>query len=204
MYVDRNNVPQAMLKLHHQRMKHSASVLGFAWHDEAFVQAIQSACASLDNDYAHRLRLSLTLDGVFQTQIISLEPLPEVLDFAIYPERTHSQNPILAHKTTMRQLYNRALAQAKFQGLFDCIFLNEQGEVTEGARSCIFVQLNAQWYTPPLSCGVLPSVQRAYALNDASFSAQERVLTLDDLRQAQAIRLGNALYGLCPARWVAP
>ena len=204
MYVDRNNVPQAMLKLHHQRMKHSASVLGFAWHDEAFVQAIQSACASLDNDYAHRLRLSLTLDGVFQTQIISLEPLPEVLDFAIYPERTHSQNPMLRHKTTMRHTYNRALAQAKSQRLFDYIFLNEKGEVTEGARSCIFVQLNAQWYTPPLSCGVLPSVQRAYALNDASFNAQERVLTLDDLRQAQTIRLGNALYGLRPARWVEP
>lgn len=203
MRIDRNNVPQAMLKLHHQRMKHSASVLGFAWDDETFVRAIRSACARIRSDDA-RLRVSLTCDGKFQTQIAPLESLSEVLDFAIHLERTHSQNPMLRHKTTMRHTYNRALAQAKSQRLFDYIFLNEKGEVTEGARSCIFVQLNAQWYTPPLSCGVLPSVQRAYALNDASFNAQERVLTLDDLRQAQAIRLGNALYGLRPARWVAP
>lgn len=203
MRVDGKNVVQAMLKLHHQRMKHSASVLGFAWSDAVFAQAIQSACARLDTDDAHRLRLSLTCDGVFQTQISPLESLPEVLDFAIYPERTHSQNPMLAYKTTMRHTYNRALAQAKTQGFFDYIFINEKNEVTEGARSCIFVQIDGRWCTPPLSCGVLPSVQRAYTLNDTSLNVRERVLTLDDLRCAQAIRLGNALYGLHPARWVA-
>ena len=200
--VEKKSVAQTMLTLHHQRMKHSASALGFVWSDVRFAQAIEFACACLDSDDAYRLRLSLRLDGVFQTQIIPLEPLPEVLDFTIYPERTHSQNPMLAHKTSMRQLYHRALTQAKSQGLFDCVFLNEKGKVTEGARSCIFVQLDGQWYTPPLSCGVLPSVQRAYTLNDESFHAQERVLTLNDLRCAQAVRLGNALYGLRPARWV--
>lgn len=203
MRVENKRVVQAMLTRHHRRMKHSASVLGFAWSDTAFAQTIQSACARLDTDDAHRLRLSLTRDGVFQTQISPLESLPEVLDFAIYPEHTHSQNPMLAHKTSMRQLYNRALARAKSRDLFDCVFINEKNEVTEGARSCIFVQIDGRWYTPPLSCGVLPSVQRAYTLNDASLNVQERVLTLDDLRCAQAIRLGNALYGLHPARWVA-
>ncbi|MBS1173989.1 MAG: pabB [Burkholderiaceae bacterium] len=203
MRVEKTSIAQAMLTLHHQRMKHSASTLGFVWSDAAFAQAIESACVPIQSDAGYRLRLSLSTAGVFQTQTTPLEKLPEVLDFAIYPERTHSQNPMLAHKTSMRQLYHRALAQAKSQNLFDCVFLNEKGEVTEGARSCIFVQLDGNWYTPPLSCGVLPSVQRAHTLNDASFHAQERVLTLDDLRCAQNIRLGNALYGLRPARWVA-
>ena len=100
----------------------------------------------------------------------------------------------------MRRLYNNALIHAKAQGLFDYVFVNEKGEVAEGARSCILVKLDGTWYTPPLRCGVLPSVARTLALNDDNLRVQERILTIHDLRRAERILLGNALYGWLPAR----
>ena len=78
--------------------------------------------------------------------------------------------------------------------------MNEKGEVAEGARSCILVKLDGTWYTPPLRCGVLPSVARTLALSDTSLKPQERILTIHDLRRAERILLGNALYGWLPAR----
>ncbi len=198
-------VPTAQLALHRQRMAHSADVLGFAWVEGAFEIAVQQACASttVAQGEAMRLRLSLTRDGSFSTQCTELEILPEVLRFNLSDEPTHSHNPMLAHKTSMRAQYNRALSRAQQSGLFDTVFVNEQGELTEGARSVILVQIEGIWYTPPLSAGVLPSIARHLALADMHLKPQEHRLTPQDLRHAQAILLGNALYGLHPAQWVA-
>jgi para-aminobenzoate synthetase/4-amino-4-deoxychorismate lyase len=204
MRIELGHVPETMLELHRQRMKNSALALGFIWNDEAFNSAIQSACASTRYADALRLRVSLTRNGEFQTQTAPLERLPEILPFTIFAKPIHSQNPMLAHKTSMRRTYNQALAQAKSQQLFDCIFLNQKGELTEGARSFIMLNIDGQWYTPPLSCGVLPSIARAQALLDSSLNLRERVLTLDDVRHAQQIALGNALYGLRQAQLVFP
>jgi para-aminobenzoate synthetase/4-amino-4-deoxychorismate lyase len=74
--------------------------------------------------------------------------------------------------------------------------------VTEGGRSNIFVKLNGRWYTPPLSGGVLPGVMRAVMLDDAKWSAQERILTLDDLHRAEQIVACNALRGAMQAEIV--
>ena len=204
MRIEMGRAPETMLELHRQRMKNSALALGFVWDDEAFNSTIQSACASTHCADALRLRLSLTRNGAFQTQTAPLEQLPEILSFTIFAKPIHSQNPMLAHKTSMRRAYNQALEQAKSQQLFDCIFLNEKGELTEGARSFIMLNIDDHWYTPPLSCGVLPSIARAQALLNSSLNLRERVLTLDDVRHAQQIALGNALYGLRQAQLVFP
>ena len=99
----------------------------------------------------------------------------------------------------MRATYNRALAQAKAEGLFDYLFVNERGEITEGARSCILLQLDGAWYTPPLASGVLPSVARTLALRNSDKKISQQILTLSDLHRAEQILLGNALYGWQPA-----
>lgn len=204
--------------LHKQRMSASNQLLGFVTagafasaYDTALSLALRHA-ADFARSHAPqhaathwpklRLRLSLDTQGGFRHDISLLNSTPDVLLFDFTSVRTHSQNPILAHKTTMRAPYQRAWQQAHERGLFDRIFTNESGQVTEGARSCLYVQLNGQWYTPPLTCGVLPSVARHHALNASSGWLQERVLYPEDVRHAQACMLGNALYGLKPAQWI--
>lgn len=46
---------------------------------------------------------------------------------------------------------------------------------------------------PPLSCGLLPGIQREKALRE--LHALECVLTLDDLRNADEVRIGNSVRG---------
>ena len=80
--------------------------------------------------------------------------------------------------------------------VFDAVFLNERGEVAEGARSTVFVERDGVLLTPSLTSGALPGVLRAHLL--ASGKAREAVLWPADL--SAGFWLGNALRGLQPVR----
>jgi len=113
-----------------------------------------------------------------------------------------SADALLLRKTTRRAEFDRAWHEAEAQGGFDMLFFNERGELTEGGRSNVFVKLDGKWFTPPLSSGVLPGVMRGVLLEDEAFGAQERVLTRDDVLNAEALMLTNALRGAVPARLI--
>ena len=82
------------------------------------------------------------------------------------------------------------------------LFFNERGELTEGGRSNVFVKLDGCWHTPPLSCGLLPGVQRAAMLADPAWNAQETIITRAMLARAEAIVVCNALRGALPAKLI--
>ncbi len=109
--------------------------------------------------------------------------------------RTDPAEPMLYHKTTHRPVYAQAFAGAVRDGLDDVLFLNLRGEVTEGAISNVFVVKEGRWFTPPIECGLLPGVYRRHLLETRP-DIEERVLSLDDLRTADAIYVCNAVRGL--------
>jgi para-aminobenzoate synthetase/4-amino-4-deoxychorismate lyase len=112
-----------------------------------------------------------------------------------------SGNLLLAHKVNQRTIYDLAWKNAVALGGFDAVFLNEQGLVTEGGRSSIFIQAagSEQWLTPPLSAGVLPGVMRQSLLDNPQWNAHEATLTVADLVDADRILVCNALRGTVPA-----
>jgi para-aminobenzoate synthetase/4-amino-4-deoxychorismate lyase len=109
--------------------------------------------------------------------------------------RTDPVDRMLYHKTTDRPLYAQAFADAVRDGYDDVLFLNRHGEVTEGAISNVFIEKDGRWLTPPIDCGLLAGVYRRHLLETRS-EIEERVLSLDDLRDADAIYLCNAVRGL--------
>jgi para-aminobenzoate synthetase / 4-amino-4-deoxychorismate lyase len=117
---------------------------------------------------------------------------------------TRSSDFLLRHKTTHRAEYDRGWREAEARGGFDMLFFNERGELTEGGRSNVFVKRDGRWWTPPLDAGVLPGVMRQMLLDDAGFGARERVLTIRDVRNAEALLVCNALRGVLAARIVPP
>ena len=102
---------------------------------------------------------------------------------------------MLFHKTTHRPLYAEAFQAAAQAGFDDVLFLNLRGEVTEGAISNIFIEKDGRIFTPPIECGLLAGVQRRSIL-EMRPDVEERVLSIEDLRQADAIYLSNAVHGL--------
>jgi para-aminobenzoate synthetase/4-amino-4-deoxychorismate lyase len=109
------------------------------------------------------------------------------------------------HKTTHRPVYAQALNAAIESGFDEVLFLNNRGEVTEAAIHNIFIEKAGQLLTPPINCGVLPGVHRRHIL-ESNPNARESILTLEDLRQADAVYLCNAVRGLRPAviHWESP
>lgn len=187
---------------HRQRMAASAAELGLP-RPSGFAEALSDGLAQASalaeaGETALGLRLGLGEDSCYSVSLRPLEPVSAVR-FALHSQPRHSADPTLRHKTTLRVGYDRALAQARAEGLFDYVFTNERGELTEGARSCLLIRLDGVWRTPPLACGVLPSLTRAAALADPELGVIESVLTPSDLLRAESILLGNALYGLLPA-----
>ncbi|WP_298607420.1 chorismate-binding protein [uncultured Thiothrix sp.] len=193
----------ALLDRHLQRLQRSAEAFGWDKPTKAMVQAcIEQAFATVNGQFEPiRLRLSLNAAGQLNTTTSALEPVQQPVKLALSKTAIDSHNPFLQHKTTARTLYNQALTEAKAASLFDYLFCNERGEMTEGSRSNLFVLLNGQWYTPPLSCGLLAGVQRSVLFTE--LKAQERVLYPDDLSQAQQLLVCNALYGALNAEFIA-
>jgi para-aminobenzoate synthetase/4-amino-4-deoxychorismate lyase len=81
---------------------------------------------------------------------------------------------------------------------FDVLHTNERGELTEGARTNLFVKINGTLYTPPVACGLLPGVLRQRML--ASKKCQEKVLYPRDLKKAEAVYCGNSVRGMVRVR----
>ncbi|TCW86426.1 aminodeoxychorismate synthase, component I [Burkholderia sp. SRS-46] len=192
------------LDRHVARLQRSADAFGFRFDAAALRGEIDARCAALDGEGPYRMKLALAKDGALEIVAAPLKPLPAgpvgvllAADHGFAP--THADDALLLHKTTRRTDYDRAWQAADALGCFDMLFVNTRGEVTEGGRSNLFVKLDGQWVTPPLSCGVLPGVMRGVLLDDPSFGATERVVTRDDLARAQVLLLTNALRGAVDA-----
>jgi para-aminobenzoate synthetase / 4-amino-4-deoxychorismate lyase len=183
---------------HLDRLKASARFFGFE-HSEPRIRAVLHDTQKKGSEGPHRIRLTLEKDGKIHVQIQALIDLPEQLSFVIAPERVDSSDPLLRHKTTARSLYNSVLHRLEANpDCFDALFFNEREELTEGARSNVFLLKNGEWFTPPVESGLLDGIMRQEILRTRPVRIQK--LYRNDLLSADAVYLSNALRGLVPVK----
>jgi para-aminobenzoate synthetase/4-amino-4-deoxychorismate lyase len=179
------------LAAHLARMENSAQVFRLAFDPAAARDALERAVAGRRG--ALRVRLTLDEAGRHDATAHDLPANPPCWTYAISPERTDSRAPFLRHKTNWRELYEN---EVKRLSVDEVVFVNERGEITEGARSNIFVKRDGMLLTPPLEAGLLDGRLRAELI--AQGAAREAVLMADDLNGE--VWLGNSLRGLIPAK----
>jgi 4-amino-4-deoxychorismate lyase len=189
-----------LLELHLVRLCRSAMALGIPYSEQDIQTALAQALAAAPANQTARVRLLLATDGHPVVTVARLAPTPEPVAVALSRRRLCADWIWLHHKTTCRPLYEEAARWLEqHPPVFDLLFLNEQGELCEGSRSSVYVKDDRdRWLTPPLRCGVLPGVMRRHLLDTHQVS--EACLTENDLRQAQQLRLSNALRGWLDAR----
>lgn len=177
---------------HLDRLAQSAAYFGFPF-DRA---AIENALAAITSDAPLRVRFALRHDGklTIQSRPLVSQDQPASGQIGWADQVMSSTDPFLFHKTSHRGLYNAALEDAKDRDLLDLIFTNERGEVTEGARTSLFVDRGTGLETPALACGLLPGTLRADLI--AQGRAREAVLTRADVETAPAVFIGNSVMGL--------
>jgi para-aminobenzoate synthetase / 4-amino-4-deoxychorismate lyase len=188
-----------LLSMHLDRLESSAEYFSFSCDRAAIAAQLIDASISFQLERHYRVRLLLSATGNVTVTATQQAPDTPTGYIRLSPERTSSTNVFLRHKTTQRKLYDRQYSAAQASGFDDMIFLNERGEITEGAISNIFIRRAGRFLTPPLSSGVLPGVFRRHLL-ETNADAEERVLRLRDLESADAIFLCNSVRGLWQAK----
>jgi para-aminobenzoate synthetase/4-amino-4-deoxychorismate lyase len=152
-----------LLDDHLDRLFSSATALGFAFDRAAIATALSDKAETLRvAGGRHRVRLTLHRDGnvTLASEPFSFEPSGNPVRVCIAAERVESRDPLLRHKSVARERYDCAFREAQERGFGEVLFLNERGEVTEGAISNVFARIEGRWLTPPESCGLLNGVFR--------------------------------------------
>lgn len=178
-----------LLERHLERLAHSASYFGFSFDDDLVRKKVEDFARGIEEN--SKVRLLLSRDG---SLVLEYEPLGSgdgaSWSFVAFAETpVDSKNPFLYHKTSNRSHYLQELA--KRPGCLDVIFLNERGEVTEGANHNIVIRKAGILLTPQVNCGLLPGTFRAQLLESGEI--QEAVVTRYDLLEAEEIFLINSV-----------
>jgi len=185
----------AELEAHIERMQRSAADLGLAFDRHQARNQIHALCFDLEGPACVRLMAS-------RRGALALEarPLPEAWSeparAILLPLPVDSGDWRLRHKTSDRGFYEDARRAAAGAGADEALFLRDDGLVTEGATTTVFVEHEGMLLTPPASLGLLPGILRARLL--AEGKAREANLTPADLEGG--FLLGNALRGLMAAQ----
>lgn len=183
------------LNLHVDRLESSAGYFNFFFDREAVLSQLCRSSESFASNRRYRVRLLLSADGDVTAQSAEIFAYTATARVRLSEECTSSTDVFVRHKTTRREFYDRQYAKARADGYDEVIFGNEKGQITEGAISNLFVEREGLLLTPPLSCGLLAGVFRRHLLESCA-RAKERILTVDDLRTADAVYLCNSVRGM--------
>lgn len=178
------------LEAHLARLGDSARALGFIFDRHRARNLLQQVSFRLDD--VAKLRLLLSPTGAMAVESGPLPATAPSLRVALAAMPVACDDFRLFHKVSDRAFLDDARVAA---GCDEVVFVGEDGRLTQGSFTNIFVERDGILLTPPRSAGLLPGILRAELLE--SGRAAEQDLTADDL--AGGFMLGNALRGLMAA-----
>lgn len=180
-----------MLDLHLARMKGSADALGFAFDRHDVRNELQAATFRLREK--SRVRLLVSARGSVAIEVREHRTWPQaIVPVAVVPRRAPAEDIRLIHKTTDRSIYRDALHRG---GTYEVLLTDDDGFLTEGCFSTIFVERGDKLMTPPASRGLLRGILRQSLIDMGE--AIECDLRVADLERGFFI--GNAARGMVAA-----
>ncbi len=186
-------------ELHINRLSRSARYFDFPFEKERVEEILHKAANHLTTPA--KVRLLLDKLGGLELEAYALKPIRAPIKIGILKRLCSKEERFLYHKTTYRPWYQEARKMAEEEGLFDIVFVDEDGELSEGTISNLFVEKDGKLLTPRISAGLLRGVFRESLL--CCGKAQESKVTIKDLETAESIYLGNAVRGLIRVeKWV--
>jgi para-aminobenzoate synthetase/4-amino-4-deoxychorismate lyase len=181
------------LERHLLRLSESAGYLGFRDVGHAVRDRLTAAVASRDSPA--RVRVLLSRAGEVEVDVTPLPSAGGPVRLALANEPVASADVSLFHKGSDRSRYARLRAERP--EVDDVVLWNERGEVTETTIANLAVLLEGRWFTPALTCGLLPGVERGRLVEAGTLA--ERVITVEQLGGAEQVALVSSLRGWRPA-----
>jgi para-aminobenzoate synthetase/4-amino-4-deoxychorismate lyase len=169
------------LDFHLARLKKSMQYFGFNSKNIVFPQI----------DYgAKKVRLSVKQNGEYDIKISDIDKI--LTNKVVISDIIIDAGDIfLQHKTSRRKIYN---TEYQKYNVYDVIFINNLGFISEASRNNIFIKKQNQWITPPLLAGILSGIMRQIFMETTQ--VLEKNITLDELKNADEVWLSNSINGL--------
>ncbi|MFE6775990.1 aminotransferase class IV [Streptomyces sp. NPDC057702] len=208
-----DGVPFALTR-HLERLATSARGLGLAEPDVDEVRRAVTAVLADNPTALGRLRITYTgglaplgsdRGEAAPTLVVALSPAdlrPDTTAVVTVPWTRNERGALAGLKTTSYAENVVALSTARRQGASEALFANTVGQLCEGTGSNVFVVLDGELHTPPLTSGCLAGITRALVLEWVG--AKETELPLDVLDEAEEIFLTSTLRDVQGVHRVGP
>ena len=179
-----------VLDYHLQRLQASAIYFDFNLDINSLKTQLDKLTKTFLNQ-AYKVRLLLDSCGeiTYQTMPLSSVNNQEFVKLGMCSTPVDSNNLFLYHKTTNRQVYETA--KAAFPDCDDVLLWNERGEITETCIGNSVVELNREFLTPPVKCGLLAGTFRADLLEKGKI--REEIITMEMLKYSDRIYIINSV-----------
>jgi branched-chain amino acid aminotransferase len=131
-----------------------------------------------------------------------IPPYDGLAEVITVPWPRNERGALTGIKTTSYAENALALADAHRQGATEAVFANTKGNLCEGSGSNVFVVINGQLVTPPLSSGCLGGISRALVIERCGLDVDQRDVPLEVLYMSDEAFLTSAIRDVQPIRSV--
>ncbi len=200
------------LTRHLIRLARSAAGLGLALPPDDVVRGAVEEVTAAWGTTTGRLRITVTGGAAAlgsdrgaapPTFVVAAAPArsPGPMRVHVVDWTRNERSAVAGLKTTSYAENVVALARAHERGADEAIFANTRGELCEGSFSNVFVEVDGEVLTPPLSAGCLAGVTRELVLEwsgAAGLPVREVTLPVGALHEARHAALTSSLKGVVP------
>ncbi|MBN2423780.1 MAG: aminodeoxychorismate synthase component I [Calditrichaceae bacterium] len=179
-----------LLDYHLKRVQDSADYFDFPFDREKILKYLKAQL----KEYTMLpciIRLLLSKKGEIKIELKPLSPLGDSgeMKVAIAKTPVNKEDVFLYHKTTWRKIYENAIKD--FPGYADVILWNKDHEITESTIANIVIEQHGNYYTPPVSCGLLNGTYRQWLIDKGKLI--EKVIKKEELYGYHKIFLINSV-----------
>ena len=175
------------LEQHLTRLREASRYFAYPYNEPKLLNELQEQLAHVDPSLDYRCRIALQKNGTIQLTITELTDLPaSYLQAQLTEQKLDLATPFTYFKTSQR---NHLATKHREQ-----IFYLPDGSLLETTIGNLVLEIKGNLYTPPAHLPLLDGIYRRYLLETQQ--VEEKLLTLNDLKNADRIYACNALRGL--------
>ena len=175
------------LEQHLTRLREASRYFAYPFNEPKLLNDLQEELTHLDPSLDYRCRIALQKNGSFHLVITELTDLPaSYLQAQLTEQKIDLATPFTYFKTSQRD----HLSQSDHEQIFHL----PDGTLLETTIGNLVLEIEGQLYTPPAHLPLLDGIYRRHLLETQQ--VEEKLLTLNDLTDADRIYACNAIRGL--------
>jgi len=175
------------LEQHLTRLREASRYFAYPFNEPKLLNKLQEQLAHVDPSLDYRCRIALQRNGTIQLTITELTDLPaSYLQAQLTEQKLDLATPFTYFKTSQRD----HLGQSDHEQIFHL----PDGSLLETTIGNLILEIDGKLYTPPAHLPLLDGIYRHHLLETQQ--VEEKLLTLNDLTDADRIYACNALRGL--------